>query len=92
MDNSVSPTSTVKLIRLPINYTASILTEKPQNVEDTFDSILLILLSTFHTVLEILNSFISNNFFKLINKFYPSSLSNSDLDFLIKASVLVKGG
>ena len=41
---AVSPTSTAKLIRLPINYTASILIRKAQNVEDTFDSSFLLII------------------------------------------------
>ena len=41
---AVSPTLTVKLIRLPINYMASILIRKAQNVEDTFDSSFLLVI------------------------------------------------
>lgn len=46
---AVSPTSTMKLIRLPINYMTSILIRKAQNVEDTFD-LSFCSLSSFHTV------------------------------------------
>lgn len=52
---AVLPTSTVKLIRLPINYMTSILIRKAQNVEDNFDSSFCSLYA-FHTVLKILSS------------------------------------